>query len=300
MMKFLGALVAILLFASCLQKPTKVYQTVPTQVKGEGAGFSVGITLTDKAVIVDARPSFDFAVSHLNGAIHLPPEDFNQHEPAFRGVLEIDKFFHARRLARLGISSDTPVVVVGRGPLGNGEEGRVAWTLKVLGLKDVSFVGQGFFSLPLTTAEAPPRAPVPIWKPQIEESLTVSKADFLRASHVPRSALSAPIIIDVRSADEYLGKTKIFERPLPNLSAINIPWTEFFDSKGLTSSSMNERLNAVGVTKIRVIYVISNMGIESAAVTMALRGLGFHKASNFSGGYQELMLSGPAGKSKSK
>lgn len=280
----------VLLVGACQQKPTKVFQTVPTQIKNESASGTSALVITEQTVIVDARPSFEYAISHLNGAINLRPEEFNQQEQAFRGVLDIDKFFHARKLARLGIGPDTPVIVVGRGLRGSGEEGRVAWTLKVLGLKNVNFSSLDFFSLPLTTAEAPPRPAAPMWKPEVNESLMVEKADFLRAARAPSTAPSSPLVIDVRSSEEYLGKNKVFKRSVPELAAMNIPWIEFFDNQGLVNSSMEERLNAVGISKTRIIYVISNMGTESAAVTLALRHLGYSKAANFAGGYQELIF----------
>lgn len=288
----------VLLVGACQQKPTKVFQTVPTQIKNESASGASALVITEQTVIVDARPSFEYAISHLNGAINLRPEEFNQQEQAFRGVLDVDKFFHARKLARLGIGPDTPVIVVGRGLRGNGEEGRVAWTLKVFGLKNVNFSSLDFFSLPLTTAEAPPKTPVPMWKPEVDETLVVEKAEFLKAVHIPSTALSRPLVIDVRSAEEYLGKAKVFNQPVPDLAAINIPWNEFFDDKGLVKFAMQERLNSVGISKDRMVYVISNKGIESAAVTLALRELSYNQAANFSGGYQELIFGGTKAKAK--
>jgi thiosulfate/3-mercaptopyruvate sulfurtransferase len=187
----------------CQQTPTKVYQQVPTSAKGADP---LAIAITDKTVIVDARPAFEYSVSHLNGAINLRSEDFTQRETPFLGLLELDLFQLTRYLGRIGIGPNTPVVVVGRGPQGAGEEGRVAWTLKYLGVKDVKFASIDHFSLPLTSAEAPPKASVTIWKPEVDESLQISKDDFVAEMKKPRTTADAPVIIDVRSSEEYLGK----------------------------------------------------------------------------------------------
>lgn len=281
-------LLSVILFTGCQQLPTKVFEQSPTQTKAPAQ--SGEIQITSETVIVDARPAFDYSVSHLNGSLPLRPEDFTQREEKFRGLLESDHFSLARRLARLGIGPDTPVVVVGRGLQGRGEEGRVAWTLKRLGVKNVKFAAIDYFSIPLSSAEAPPRANVPIWKPAGDETLEVSRQVFLPTVTKPRTGANAPVIIDVRPSEEYLGKVSSRQtKPPPDIGAINIPWTEFFRQNGLPNESVKPRLESIGITADRPVYVISNQGIESAAVTMVLREWGFKRAANYSGGYVELM-----------
>jgi thiosulfate/3-mercaptopyruvate sulfurtransferase len=275
-------LLLMILAVGCQQTPTKVYQSQPVTAK-EATGE---ISITEQTVIIDARPAFEYTVSHLNGAIHLRPEEFNQKETPFQGILDPDYFASARRLARLGISPETPVVVVGRGPQGFGEEGRMAWTLKFFGVKDVKFAAIDYFSLPLSTAEAPPRKNAVIWKPVIDESLEISKNEFLNEVKKPRADASSAVIIDVRSSEAYLGKKS--NRKDPDIGAINIPWVEFFTPKGLPHETVRSRLESVGITRDRKILTISERGIESAAVTLALRELGYSKATNFSGGYWQL------------
>lgn len=280
---------ASLFMVACQQAPTKVYQTSPTQTK-EGAGKGE-IQLSPQTVIVDARPAFEYSVSHLNGSILLRPEDFNQKEEKFRGLLDLDHFTLARRLARLGIGPETPVVVVGRGVQGHGEEGRVAWTFKRLGLHNVRFAAIDYFSIPLSSAEAPPRENVAIWKPEEDESLEVTRTDFLKAVVKPKSPAVGPIvIIDVRPSEEYLGKVSSSQvKTPPDIGAVNIPWTHFFRQNGLLNESVKSKLEAIGITTDKTIYVVANQGQESAAVTLALREMGYAKAANFAGGYVELM-----------
>lgn len=279
-------LLALFFLAACQSAPTKVYESAPAEPK---AGSVAVIKPDDNTVIIDARPSFQYAMAHLNGSQNMQWTDFTQREAPYFGELEKDLFFHARRLARLGIDPSTPVIVVGAGPQGHGEEGRVAWTLKYMGVKNVKFVSIDYFSLPLTNnEEAEPRANKPLWKPQVDESLSVDRKTMVKLIAKPRTA-DSPVIIDARSHQEYLGKASTQYSKAPDIGAINIPWTEFFDSKGLVLPSMKQKLESVGITPNKTLYVISERGVESAAATLALRELGFSKAANFPGGYLELI-----------
>lgn len=274
--------------AGCKQLPTRVYETQERQNKNSQSNPAL---LTENTVIVDARPAFDYSVAHLNGSIPLRPEDFNQREEKFKGYLDPDHFTLTRRLARLGISPETSVVVVGRGLQGRGEEGRVAWTLKRLGVRNVRFASIDNFSIPLGAAEAPPRSPTVMWKPQGDESLEVSRKDFIQETMKPRAGPDSVVIVDVRPSEEYLGKVSSARAPTPpDIGAINVPWKDFFLQNGTVNEKIKERLQSIGISPERKIFVISQDGIESAAVTLALRELGFLKASNFSGGYLELLL----------
>ena len=283
------------MWVGCQQKPTKVYQSVPTQVKEQETGKPAEIKLTEQTFLVDARPAFDYSVAHLNGSINLRPEDFTQKEEAVQGLLDKDLFGLARYLARKGISPETPIGVVGRGLQGGGEEGRVAWTLQYLGVKNVRFAAIDYFSMPLTTAEAPPKAAAVIWKPELNEGLLITRNEFINEMMKPRVDANSTVIIDVRTSEEYLGKVqpKNMKAP-PDINAINIPWTEFFHKNGLINTEFKAKLQSLTITEARRILVIANKGIESAAVTLALREMGYSKAQNYAGGYREL-LAGPGG-----
>lgn len=287
MLKKHGPLFIFSLFlVACQQMPTQVYQSQPiTSKETDGR-----IAITEQTVVVDARPAFEYSISHLNGSLHLRPEDFTQKESPYLGLLDADHFSLTRRLARYGISPETPVVVVGRGLEGQGEEGRMAWTLKYLGVRDVQFADVKYFSLPLSTAEAPPRENTTIWKPQINEALQASRTEVSQLIKTPRAKFESTVLIDVRTSEEYLGKAKSkLKKTPPDIGAINIPWTEFLTPLGLPNKAVQVRLESIGITADRKLILISNQGVRSAAATMALQALGYGKAANFSGGYLELL-----------
>lgn len=258
-----------------------MYESSPVQTTGAVTEITPA-QITDQTVIVDARPAFDYSLAHINGSLALRWQDFTQREEARKGLLEGDLFFHARRLARMGIDPSTPVIVVGRGPFGEGEEGRVAWTLKYLGLKDVKFVHVDAFKLPHSQAEAAPRPAKPLWKPSLQEDLDIEVKPLL--NNVQKGALAGrPIFIDVRTEKEYLGKGQF--KSVPDLGVINIPWTEFITSQSLPNKEVVAKLETVGITKDKKIILLDEMGVRSAMVTLVLRDLGYSKATNFSGGY---------------
>jgi len=159
-------------------------------------------------------------------------------------------------------------------------------------------VTQDYFSLPISTAEAPPRENKPLWKPNVDESLVVAKKDFLKESSKPEHLRSVKIL-DVRTESEYLGKSATaLSKNAPDMGAVNIPWNEFFDSKGFAEDAMAAKLEMIHIKKDTPIYVISNKGVRSAAVTLALRSIGFTKVANFAGGYQQLVFEGQDTKKK--
>ncbi len=293
--------VAVLGFMSaCQTKPTQIFQSVEPKLKDPKAPIKLS-ELSKDTVVIDARPAFDFAISHINGSVNVRWDEFTQQEEAFRGLFEEDLYFHARRLARLGIGLETPVIVVGRGPQGAGEEGRVAWTLMYLGLKNVRFMHIDSLDRPNTREEAPPHEAHAIWKPELVESLIVERSEVLKKSMSAQLSEPGVVLIDVRPSSEYLGKvSSVLGLAPPDVGAINIPWTEFITAKGTANFDLKDRLAQVGVTTDKQVYVLSNRGVESATATLVLRDLGYVKASNYAGGYSDLMAEPKRLKEKNK
>lgn len=272
---------------ACQLKPTKVYETQPTQKKESAVDKTKEIPT--ETVIIDVRPNFEYQLTHINGALSMQWSDFTEREAPLLGLLEKDLFFHARKLARMGISPNTPVIVVGKGLQGVGEEGRLAWTLSMLGLKNVKVASIDLFEVPLTSAPAAPREAKPIWKPDVDESLVISKKQFLKIIRTPKVDPNSPVIIDVRSEAEYLGKASTQFSRAPDIGTMNVEWKEFFTRAGEPNKAIIERLEAVGIHRERPVILISEKGVRSGAATWALRQLGYSKATNFAGGYMQLL-----------
>ena len=283
--------------SACAMKPTKSKENPERRRDGSSAPKVLAET-----VILDARPAFDYTTAHVPRSVQVQWSDFTEPEPPQRGILQGDLYGVARRLARLGVGPDSQVVVVGRGHEGEGEEGRIAWMLTYLGVGDVQFSSLDAMKFRLTNAvEENPLKSVAIWKPEPLESLNVTRDEVLfainkRAVHEPASykGQTATLyrLIDVRTVSGYLGREGIgAQKTVPNMDAVNIPWREFFHPNMRYKQEIASRLRDVGVMPEHRIIVLGEDGVSSAAVTMAMRSLGFSNTGNYAGGLRDLMSS---------
>lgn len=277
---FLLSALSLAILVSCQMSPTKVTREEPVLVES----ITAEKLLQDKPVLLDARPAFEFNLAHVPGAINIRWEDFSQTHPQSRGVLQADLFSVARRLALIGIDPETPVVVLGQGSQGAGEEGRIAWTLRVLGVKKVhTLVHSSYRKMNTSTESPPPVKNKPYWKPVVAEPLMV---DAKRFKSAVTQNLKPVVVLDVRSLEEFnlrnLSKDKKVKVPV-----VNLEWREFFSAQGWPSKASEQRLQEEGVGKDSVILVISNHGVRSGAVTYALDFLGYKNVRNFAGGYEQ-------------
>lgn len=272
------ALIFGLMFTGCQIKPTKITNQEP--VMGEGQ-FADAL-MKEKPVILDVRPAFEFNLSHVPGAINVRWEDFSQQDPRSRGLLDNDLFAIARRLSLVGIDPDTKVVVLGKGPQGAGEEGRIAWTLKVLGVRDVYTLVHSSYRA-MNPKEEPVVQNKPYWKPQVQDGLMISYKEF---KNLAEKEDAGTVILDVRLPEEFklrnISMTKNVKAKLEYLE-----WKDFFGEKGLPAKNVEAKLNAKGITKDTKILVISNHGVRSGAATYALQYLGYKNVRNFAGGYEQ-------------
>lgn len=284
-------------------KPTEVYENhqLPDLPR---PSFKDPLFISEDTVVIDARAPFAYAMAHIRKSVNLNWKEFSQREFPFHGRLNEDLYFHARRLARLGISPESQVIVIDKGREGNGEAGRLAWTFYYMGIDNVSYASEHHFKMGWTNSSTEGRyKSKPTWKPILKPSIYVKREEVLRAaigrpkrgyfqlnekksSEKKQVKKTGPVILDVRGQQEYLSARSSANF---DLGAINIPWTEFFDRKGRPKLDMIKSLKSVGLNKNRRLLVISNQGVRSAAVTMALLDLGFKNAGNYAGGYLELV-----------
>lgn len=237
------------------------------------------IQITEKTVMLDARSAFEYNIGHLPGAVPLSWEDFTDPQAKIPARLRSDLRPLVRRLSLLGISIDTPVLVVGSGKLGMGEEGRLAWTLFYLGIRNIQIASQAYFRRGLTTDASPVRANEPLWQAKFKPSVVMTAKEFFAQK---------PKVIDVRTEKEYFAKGEHGNYASPDLNAIHIDWREFFTDDGRVNLKLKPKLEAVGITTRDRIAVVSDDGVRSGAVTFALLSLGFSGAANVAGGFPEL------------
>ncbi len=311
-------------------KPTNVREDYQPVTPGSIGGTVVGSTLlantasdipiTEQTVLLDARSAFEYSTSHVRGSYHLRWEDFTQKDDNYKGLLVEDLFFHTRRLARMGIGPNTPVVIFGAGPTGDASEGRLAWTLKYLGVADVQIMAMGSTRLPQTSVPTDPKLEVPVWRPQQQpEPTSKPKPESESVSEQTRSSIKTMTlsstntiknlsdlkektqqrtvwIIDVRSEKEYLRQKKekatMKENdPVEKLNqvcvhceVINIPWKHFLTHEGTCNPQVIEELKNIQILNSdrqrKTLILTSFDGVSSALATYCLQGL----LSKFEGG----------------
>jgi len=296
-MKKLIFAISILALVSCSQKPTKVTSESPVMTRKE----ALKAKISAQTVILDVRSPFDFNLAHIPGSINVAWEDFSRRSPDSRGLLEKDLHPIARRLALIGVDPQTPVLVVGKGLTGKGEEGRVAWTLESLGVQNVQLANVEDFR---ERRESPEIKNKNFWTPQLDTSMTIDWDELrkkIEGTSYPRTkargkALGGTplpvkdenfVVIDVRSKEEF--SIDNLNKRTPRVFRFeNIDWREFFTEDLDPKLGLIKLLNDKGITQMTEIDVISTHGVRSGAVTWALQKLGYKKARNFSGGYEQV------------
>ena len=279
-MRYFLILLSALFVISCQQKPTKVLSQEAVQ---GGDQTSLDRFKKDNPAVLDVRSPFEFNLMHMPTAINVRWEDFSQTDAHVRGLLQNDLFAIARRLSLIGIDPDRKVLVVGKGLRGQGEEGRVAWTLKVLGVKNVMTLNHDHFREANPREANPPVENKPYWKPQVDETLFVEAKEF--KALVNDTKLQS-VVLDVRSQSEFQQENLTKSKKV-TAKVANIEWKGFFADNGAPRSDLEGILQAKGITKDQVILIMSNHGVRSAAVTFVLREAGYKNARNFAGGIDQ-------------
>jgi 3-mercaptopyruvate sulfurtransferase SseA len=277
----LSALLVALL-AGCQLQPTKVGES-----RQRGFAAIVGKTrhplvLSEQTVVLDARSPFDFGLNRIQNSLNLTWSD-----------LDLDDLRRsAQRLALLGVAMDTPVVVVGYGPKGQGEEGRLAWSLLYLGLHDVQVAGVELFRANWGRADAPPTQNAPPWTSEPRDGLIIGKQEFMNLAKDPKRRLESRIhILDVRSAKEYFNKVPSAPGPAPDIHAIQIEWKDFYGADGRPSAMIVKKLAGLDIRPDDQVILLSNRGVRSGAAAYALIALGFKRVRNFTGGWRAFLNS---------
>ena len=269
-------------------KPTKIVENTGDNISAQmAAKASCEVVITPDTVVLDAREAFEFATGHIPHSKWIDINEFRNDRSRFKGALPGDLLDFTRRLSRLGIDPATPVVVIGNGRSGTGKDGRLAWLLHYVGVTDVHVANLAYFKTKLITDIDDPKPAKSWWdpKPQDDEVVAVNDLTPLLVKRDPQTWL-----IDVRPASDYLGQSgfgKAFR--VPEMNAVNVPWTEFIDEFGRPNSKIFNTLLELGVQRDQQIILLSAQGMESSVALIALDELGFKKVAHLPGGLEEFL-----------
>src|SRR4051812_24398795 len=125
--RFIIAVVCLATLSACQSKPTKAVDTPAPAWSRLIEKTLQPLKLSEDTVVLDARNEFDYGLAHWSTSIHFGWPNLVVEEKNPAGL--VDPRAAAQRLSLIGIDPKTPVVVIGYGQKGSGEEGRLAWTL---------------------------------------------------------------------------------------------------------------------------------------------------------------------------
>lgn len=257
------------LSVGCQLVPTKVKQSEQREFDLVVSKSTKPLVLTEKTVVLDARPSFDYGLNRVTGSHHFRFE--NLAEPGGEQLLK-DRRRLAQRLALLGLTPETPIVVVGNGPSGDGSEGRLAWTLLYLGFRDVQTASIDVFRGNLTQVVTPvPKNAAPV-DVEGNVAMVTRKDDFDRlVANAKERSENRIWIVDVG------GATK--EKPDPG--ALALDWKQFYTKQGRPDPLLRKKMRDLGVSESDRIILTGGKSGASSAAAYSLISLGFNRVENF-------------------
>jgi 3-mercaptopyruvate sulfurtransferase SseA len=262
-----------LLLAACETAPTKIVESNKRDLVQIIEKAQKPLELTPNTVVLDVRSRFDFGLNHVQNSLNFPWE--NLAEDGHTAEPLRDTHQAALRLSLLGLRPQTPVVILGYGIHGEGEEGRLAWQLLTLGFQDVQISAVEAFRKTMTPNETPPALNEKLWVVNAREDLQISRPDFLN-------------LMDKRPEHTVIINVVTEVKPPAKIPAKTVDWKAFFTQQGRPNSAVDAQLAKLDISKSDRIIVLSNRGVRSAGVTYALLALGYSHAQNFTGGWRSL------------
>lgn len=282
--------------AGCTQQPAKTPEQPAgneTSEKVESGRANLLISADELAaapedyVIIDARDPEAYAAEHIPGAVSGPWQMFarvatGKPGDADWGILS-DPQAIADAAGTLGVDT-TKTTVVYSDPTGWGEDGRVVWTLRSIGVENLRILDGGFPGW--KAAGKPTTSEVP----KIVASKVGAVANNLGTINVTTDEVKAAVdggttvIVDARSEKEYNGATDFGEARGGHIKgAVSIPFPTLFNEDGTLKSDdeLNAMFTEAGLAKDKPAIVYCTKGIRSAFMTEVLHMLGYSQAKNY-------------------
>ena len=200
--------------------------------------------------VIDIRDPKSYAANHIPGAVSAP-------YGAWRGQAsnpgELPALPKLTTLVQsLGLTPSTHAVIVSSGADATdfGASARVYWTLKVLGLKELSVLNGGLKGW--TTAGLPQnnqavKVAASSFQPQIDQTLVATKEEL-----VARVKAGDAALIDARPADFFKGDTRHVAASVPGTleGAVNVEHSKWFAPGSATFVSPEQSQKVAAASSI--------------------------------------------------
>ena len=207
-----------------------VAQTWAAQPVLSPAELTVLGAATPPPRVIDIRPLQDYAAGHIPGALSAPYAQWRGPASNPGALPPLTQFTETVRA--LGLTPATHAVVVSSGAdfTDFGASARVYWTLKMLGMSELSLLNGGMVAWradgrPLSTQAASVARST--WQPQMNEALIATRDEI--AASLPGRQMA---LIDARPASFFAGETAhgaaMVAGTLPG--AVNVDSAQWFES----------------------------------------------------------------------
>lgn len=230
------------------------------------------------ALFLDARPTHQFLISHPTGAVRISWDNFS--DPAERGRLHPDLNVLSERLGALGVSADRQIVVAGGWDDNWGEEARVYWMLRNVGVQNVAIITGGvraWADAGLGSSRGR-HSPIPRTFRATADDTVVSSIEQL---------VDADLLLDTRTLEEFEGATLYGESRGGHVpGATHVHWSDLLEEDGSlpNAQTLEARL---GVGPDARITAYCTGGVRSAFVWALLEHAGYENATNYAGSWWE-------------
>jgi thiosulfate/3-mercaptopyruvate sulfurtransferase len=229
--------------------------------------------------IIDPRPRVKYLQGHIPRAVNLPLSEVYDKETL--GILPGERLVEI--FGKAGV--DTNSTVAFYDSYDGQSASMLAWLLEYLGHARVTILSSYFESWVKQGGQI-------LYRPVPSEPKR-----FVRTSSRPTRALLSEVlhrgdskVLDLRSEDEFRGKTSTESRSGHIPGAVSLPWTDLIerDLQFLKPQrELRERITTIGVNSSdRVITYCSN-GPRAAIGYVALQQLGFENVQVYDGSFHE-------------
>ena len=248
---------------------------------------SVGEVPLDLAgvTVLDARDDGPFKRGHIP---HAQRADWTKFREGLfiGGRLPDDLSQVAHGLERLGVDDKKRVLVCGAALKGWGEEGRIAWLVMYLGHPAVAVLDGG-----CQAWTAAGRSFTTVRDDVTHHHFTAKPDERLRAraGDLVQAMGGKSQVLDVRTTEEFNGKTSYFEARGGHIpGAVHVDHSAVFgvDGRVKSAAALRQLLISAGIDPEKPVIAYCTGGVRSAFVVMALRSAGVD-ARNYDGSFWE-------------
>lgn len=245
------------------------------------------------ALFIDTREKSLYNKLHVQLSVHTTWQHFSESKAPNRGKLLTSVSSLNQRLQTLGILKDKPVVVYGSPAKGWGEEGRIAWMLRVFGHTKVYIVDGGYLALVQAGLPTSKEAKAPTkGNFSVNKNSTYSiNRDSLQQLVVKQNAVpKALTVIDTRELREYQGQTPYGESRGGHIpGAVHLYFKSLINSMGFlkSRSDLLNTLKKLGAEPNRPVVVYCTGGIRSGWLAFVMLDMGFTNVKNYAGSMWE-------------